>query len=72
MKKKIKIVECGEEYIQEIFNKMDNSRKYDSMDGTLFRIKGKTGIYELSETVLHYCFAKERLTASEALEAMRV
>lgn len=72
MKQKIKVVKSGEEYMQEIFNKMDYSRKSDSMEGTLFRIKRKRDIYQLSETILHYCFAKGRLTASEALEAMRL
>lgn len=54
MKKKIKVIKCGKEYLQEIFNKMDDP---DSMEGTLFRIKGKRDVYQLSGVVLHYCFA---------------
>lgn len=49
---------------------IEHPRLMDVMEGRLFTVAGSRKKYAYSSTIMHYCFAKGRISVEEALDIM--
>lgn len=59
--------------LKKLFHTMTDFEQYiDILDGKEFKIKFEQKLYRISYTMLHYCFAKGRITEQQCLDMMRI
>lgn len=63
----------AEDSLKNLFYDMyKNIKLADILEGKEFRVRGIKGKFKVSYTLLHYCFAKGKITSHECLDMMRI
>jgi hypothetical protein len=62
------------ESLERLFDYLTDNEleKMDIYEDKIFKVKGIKGKFKLSYTLLHYCFAKSRISSEDCLKLMRI